>query len=73
MALKFFNLSVLSVYLLSFSNEFHSLFAGKKYLVNILVCSNLLPELEIMYLGYLAVVWLPLKWEEGMLLHSRDD
>lgn len=33
--------------------------AGKKYLINILVSLNLLPELEIMGFGYLAVAWLP--------------
>jgi len=43
---------------LSSSSELHSLFmlAGKKHLINILVGLNLLPELEIMYFGYLAVV-----------------
>lgn len=75
MALRFFNLSMLLAYLLSPSNEFHGLFmlAGKKHLINILVGLNLLPELEMMYFGYLAVVWLPLKWEEDMLSHSREN
>lgn len=60
MALRFFSLSVPFIYSLSSSNEFHGLFmlAGKKYLINILVSLNLLPELEIMDFGYLAVVWL---------------
>lgn len=66
---------MLLVYLLSSSNELHGLFmlAGKKHLINILVGLNLSPELEIMYFGHLAVVWLSLEWEEDMLSHSRDN
>lgn len=55
--LKIFHLSVPFICSLSSSNEFHGLFmcAGKKYLINILVSLKLLPELEIMGFGYLAV------------------